>query len=107
LYVANWGEGTVTVIDSGSMATKRTIDLNATLAASGMLGDDVAGRPGLAHPRALVVTNNGDSYDDDERLYVTEFFSQARTDALPEDDSRFDVGRQGVVYSVDLKDYGV
>jgi YVTN family beta-propeller protein len=107
LYVANWGEGTVTVIDSASLAVKRTIDLNAALAGSGMLGDDVAARPGLAHPRALVVTNNGDSYDDDERLYVTEFFSQARTDALPADDSRFDVGRQGVVYSVEMKDYGV
>jgi YVTN family beta-propeller protein len=107
LYVANWGEGTVTVIDTASLTVKRTVDLNASLAASGMLGLEVEGRPGLAHPRALVVTNDGDTDDSDERLYVTEFFSQARTDTLPEDDSRFDVGRQGVVYRVSMSDYAV
>jgi len=98
LYVANWSEGTVSVINTSDLATSKTIDLNAALASSGMLGSGVAGRPGLAHPRALVVTNNGDASDADETVYVTEFFSQARTDTLPTDDSQFDVARQGVIY---------
>ena len=98
LYVANWAEGTVTVVDAATMKVVKTVDLNGALAASGMLGSDVQARPALAHPRALVVTNDGDGEDGDETVYATEFFSQARTDAVPEDDSRFDVGRQGVVY---------
>ena len=98
LYVANWGEGTVTVVNTATMAVVKTVDLNAALAHSGMLGEGVYARPALAHPRSLVVTNDGDADDGDETVYVTEFFSQARADDLPEDDSRFDVGRQGVVY---------
>jgi DNA-binding beta-propeller fold protein YncE len=99
LYVANWAEGTVTEVETATMAVSRTIDLNAALASSGLLGTASA-RPGLAHPRALVVTNNGNGDDADETLYVTEFFSQARTSGVPSDDSAFDVGRQGVVYRV-------
>jgi YVTN family beta-propeller protein len=100
LYVANFAEGTVTMVNTATMMVTRTVDLNAALAGTDLLGE-VAARPGLAHPRAVVVTNNGDSYDDDEYVYVTEFFSQARTDTLPADDSQFDVGRQGLVYYFD------
>lgn len=106
LYVANWSDGTVTVLRASDLSTIKTIDLNAALAGSGMLGA-VASRPGLAHPRAVVVTNSGDGKDSDETLYVTEFFSQARTDALPDGDSKFDVARQGVVYAVKLADASV
>jgi DNA-binding beta-propeller fold protein YncE len=97
IYVSNWGEGTVTELDPSSMTITRTIDLNAALAGTNYLGT-VAPRPGLAHPRALVVTNNGNTSDDDETVYVTEFFSQARLMGVPTDDTAFDVGRQGVVY---------
>jgi len=108
LYVANWSDGTVTVIKTSDLSTIKTIDLNDALAKSGMLGPSVtAGRPGLSHPRALVVTNSGDGVDSDETLYVTEFFSQARTDTLPTDGGRFDVARQGVVYAVKLSDASV
>jgi YVTN family beta-propeller protein len=99
LYVANWAEGTVSVINSETMAVTRTVDLNAALAASGMLGEKVLTRPALAHPRSLVVTNDGDADDSDEQLYVTEFFSQLRP-GVTGDDSIFDVNRQGVVYPV-------
>jgi YVTN family beta-propeller protein len=99
IYVANWAEGTVSEIDTSTMTVTRTIDLNAPLASSGLLGT-VVGRPGLAHPRALVITNNGNGDDSDETIYVTEFFSQARNTGVPTDDSAFDVGRQGVVYRV-------
>ncbi len=108
LYVANWAEGNVTVVKASDLSILKTIDLNDALAKSGVLGPSVtAGRPGLAHPRALVVTNDGNGVDSDETLYVTEFFSQARTDALPTDDSQFDVARQGVVYAVKLSDASV
>lgn len=108
IYVANWSDGTITVLDAAGLSTIKTVDLNGALAKSGLLGPSVTdGRPGLAHPRALVVTNNGDGNDGDETLYVTEFFSQARTDALPTGDERFDVARQGVVYAVKLSDASV
>jgi DNA-binding beta-propeller fold protein YncE len=97
IYVSNWGEGTVTELDPSSMTITRTIDLNAALAGTNYLGT-VAARPGIAHPRALVVTNNGNTSDDDETVYVTEFFSQARLMNVPTDDTAFDVGRQGVIY---------
>jgi YVTN family beta-propeller protein len=97
VYVTNWAEGTVSEIDTVSWSVARTINLNAALASSGMLGT-VAARPGLAHPRAIVVTNNNNSDDADETVFVTEFFSQARTSGVPTGDEAFDVGRQGVVY---------
>ena len=106
LYVANWAEGTVTVVNSATMAVTRTVDLNAALAASTLLGPSVQARPGLAHPRALVVTNDGDGDDGNERLYVTEFFSQARA-GVSGDDSIFDVNRQGVVYAIDTGSWQV
>ena len=99
LYVANWGEGTVSVVDSASMAVTGTIDLNASLASSGALGT-VSARPGLAHPRALVVTNNGDTNDDDETLYVTEYFAQRRASGVPSGDAQFDEDHEGIVYPV-------
>jgi hypothetical protein len=99
LYVANWAEGTITVVNSQSMAVVRTVDLNGALAATGWLGPKMDGRPGLAHPRSLVVTNDGDGEDSDETLYVTEFFSQQKP-GVSGDDSIFDVNRQGVVYPV-------
>ena len=99
LYVANWAEGTITVIKTSDMSVASTIDLNAALAGSTFLGT-VTARPGLSHPRSLVVTNNGDTSDDDETIYVTEFFSQARLTGVPTDDSQFDQNRQGVVYRI-------
>lgn len=100
LYVANWADGTVSVIDTATLATTSTIDLNGALVASGSLGTEATARPGLAHPRALVLTHDGDTEDADESLFVTEYFAQDRTDALPADDSRFDVAKRGLVYRV-------
>lgn len=99
LYVANWAEGTVTVIKTSDMSVSSTIDLNPSLASSGFLGT-VAARPALAHPRAIIVTDDGDTDDADETIYVTEFFSQARTSGVPTDDSQFDLNRQGVLYRI-------
>ncbi len=105
LFVANYNEGTVSVVNTTTMNVDRTINLNATLANSGMLGAAAMGntRPALAHPRALVVTNNGDTNDGDETVYVTEFFSQIRSTGVPMDDSQFDQNRQGVVYRFNVE----
>lgn len=100
LYVSNFQDGTVSVINTADMSVTRRIDLNVALADSGLLGPSVMGRAraALAHPRAIVVTNNGDANDDDETVYVSEFFSQARTSGVPMGDAQFDTNRQGVVY---------
>lgn len=53
VFATNWVDGTATAIDALTMAVTSTIDLNAPLAATGLLGPAVMGnaRPGLAHPR--------------------------------------------------------
>jgi hypothetical protein len=85
-------------------AGRVTIDLNAALAGSGALGSGVEARPGLAHPRAVAITNDGDADDGDETVYVTEFFSQTPHRHLAAGDSRFDVGRRALVYWFDAGD---
>lgn len=100
LYVANWVNGTVSVIDAATMTVKSTIDLNATLAASGLLGT-VTARPALAHPRALAITNNGNADDTDEKIYVTEWFAQ-RTG--PETAMTADTNKKGIVYAISAAD---
>ena len=104
-YVANWVDGTVTDVDTQSMSVAQTFDLNAPLAASGALGT-VAARPALAHPRAIAVTNNLDTNDDDETLYVTEFFAQ-QTEAEASDGSNADTRKSGFVYRIKLADKSV
>jgi DNA-binding beta-propeller fold protein YncE len=103
LYVSNWAEGTLSVVNTADMTVGTKIDLNAAIAASGLLGT-VTGRPGLAHPRSLVISNNGDTSDADESIYVTEFFSQAKTTGVPTDDSQYDLNRQGLIYKVKISD---
>ncbi len=99
LYVTNWVDGTANAIDASTMAITSTIDLNKTLAATGLLGPAVANgtRPGLAHPRAIAITNNGDAADDDETVYVTEWSAQRTApDALA--GVTIDTNWKGLVY---------
>ncbi len=105
VYVANWANGTVSDVDvsGATMTVSRSVDLNAALIAApgAPLGSSVtASRPGLAHPRAIVVTNDGDTDDADETVYVTEFFAQyvAPGTTLPSGEARLDVERRGLVY---------
>lgn len=101
LFVANWSNGTVIMLNALDMAEVATIDLNQALAESGVLGG-VSGRGGLAHPYAIAVTNDGDSSDEDERVFITEYFSQAKLSNIPSDDTQFELGRQGIVYQFDI-----
>ena len=108
IYVANFGEGTVSMITTEDFEAQQFTDLNFALNATGVLGVSLVWtnaelrtvRPGLAHPRALALTDDGDTTDEDEILYVTEFFSQAIPNTLATDP---DQQRQGFVYAVSME----
>lgn len=101
-WVANWVDGTLTGVDTSTMEAKSTIDLNAALVATKLVGD-VKARPALAHPRSLAITNNGDQNEDDESIYVTEYFAQ-RTEAEGANGANADVAKSALVYKVKLSD---
>jgi hypothetical protein len=105
IYVANWNDGTVSEIDAQSFKLERAIDLNAALVAGGYLGE-IEPRPALAHPRSLAISNDGDSDDDDEALYVTEYFAQQREPEAA-DGSNADTRNVGLVYRVSLANQAV
>jgi YVTN family beta-propeller protein len=97
-YVSSWANGEVSVVDTTSMSVTGTVDLNGALAKTGYLGS-VKGRPALAHPRSITVTNDLDSDDADETLLVNEFFSQQIAELSP-DGLNADVNRAGIVYAI-------
>jgi YVTN family beta-propeller protein len=99
LYVANWVDGTLSVIDPASLEVSETVDLNKTIAASGVLGNNVTARPSLAHPRAIAITNNGNGNDEDEQVLVTEWFA-GRTG--PETIATADTNWKGLLYKLDV-----
>jgi DNA-binding beta-propeller fold protein YncE len=104
-WVANWVDGTLTGVDTKTMEAKSTVDLNGALVASKLVGD-VKARPALAHPRSVAITNNGDANEDDESIYVTEYFAQ-RVEAEADDGANADVAKNAVVYKVKLADTSV
>ena len=104
-WVANWVDGTLTGVDTKTMEAKSTVDLNAALVGTKLLGD-VKARPSLAHPRSLAVTNNGDQNEDDESIYVTEYFAQ-RVEAEADNGANADVAKNAIVYKVKLADKSV
>jgi YVTN family beta-propeller protein len=96
-YVANWNDGTVSVVDTAMMAVVRTVDLNPALVATGYLGE-LQPRAALAHPRSIAIGNGA--------FYVTEFFAQQAA-AEQADGSNSDTHKVGVVYKVTLADWSV
>ncbi|HEX6704203.1 MAG TPA: beta-propeller fold lactonase family protein [Albitalea sp.] len=64
LYVANARSNTVSVVDAASYQVLRTIT---------GVGQE---------PRGVAITNNGDANDDDEKVYVTQFFGVDRAGVL-------------------------
>ncbi|MDX2005766.1 MAG: hypothetical protein SFU83_10860 [Meiothermus sp.] len=73
LYVAEWAEGRIAIVDTASMRVIGSID-------------------GPTNPRAVVVTNDGDSDDADELILVPEFFGRPIRGA-----ESLDEGREGLV----------
>ena len=105
-YVANWDNGTVSVIDTATLKVtrhhrpqRRRWSRRATSATS-------SPRPALAHPRSITVSNDGDVDDGDESLLVTEYFAQ-QVERAAADGLNADVRRVGIVYKVELADYAV
>jgi YVTN family beta-propeller protein len=96
-YVANWNDGTVSVVDTSSMQVARTVDLNAALVATGYLGQ-LQPRAALAHPRSIAIG--------DGALYVTEFFAQQGETEQP-DGANADTHKVGLVYKITLPDWSV
>jgi hypothetical protein len=101
VWVANWVDGTVMGVASDTMTVTSTIDLNAALAAAPYLGAGLKSRPALAHPRAIAITNNLDMIENDETLYVTEYFAQQKV-PLASDGSNADTAKVGIVYKIPL-----
>ena len=64
VYVANANDDTVQVIDTDTNAVTQTIPVGRS-------------------PRALAITNDGDADDDDELLYVPNFFARPRPGFTP------------------------
>ncbi|HVE85384.1 MAG TPA: beta-propeller fold lactonase family protein [Myxococcales bacterium] len=77
--VANYGEGTVSVIETETMTVKATIQVGGA-------------------PRAISITNDGDGNDGNETAWVTLFFGAARG-AAPE---AVDDGREGKLVEISL-----
>ena len=98
-YVANWVDGTVMGIDTAAMTVSQTIDLNATLVGATTLG--ATPRAALAHPRSLAITNNLDANDDDEAVYVTEYFAH-RTAPESADGANADTSKAAHVYRISV-----
>jgi YVTN family beta-propeller protein len=107
LYVANWVDGTVTVLSTADLTVTKTIDLNAVLAGTGLLGPTVTSataRPALAHPRSLAITNDGDADDTDEKIYATEFFAQRTEPEASPNASNADFNWEGLLYAIKASD---
>jgi YVTN family beta-propeller protein len=100
IWVANSVDGTVMGIDTATMAVTTTIDLNAAIAASGLLGA-YPGRVAMAHPRAIAITNSGDDVDVDESLWVADFYAYQKQ-PIDATNSNADVAKVGVIYHIPL-----
>jgi len=104
-WVANWVDGTLTGVDTAKMEVKSTIDLNAALVGTRLVGD-IKARPALAHPRSIAITNDGNQDESDESIYVTEYYAQ-RVEAEADNGANADTAKAGLVYKVKLSDKSV
>lgn len=75
-YVTNFGEGTVSIIDTASMSVVGSVNVGGS-------------------PRAIAITNDRDTEDTDESAWVTQFFGAPMEEAS-------DTGRQGRVQEISL-----
>lgn len=82
LWASNWTQGTVLEIDTETLSILRTIQTDG-------------------HPYAIAITHDGDSDDDDEKVFVTDFYG--RTLALGDAETE-DEGREGRVWVFDAAD---
>jgi YVTN family beta-propeller protein len=76
LFVANHTSGTVSVIDTATRAVVDTVEVGG-------------------NPWAVAITNDNDKADDDETVFVTDFFSRL----IEGKQEPFDDAREGVVFA--------
>lgn len=81
LFVAEWAEGSVAVVDSATLTVTTVID-------------------GPVNPRSVAITNDGDQDDADELLVVPEFFGEPQAGG-----EAADGGRRGRVRMYSVADY--
>ncbi|MCA9650076.1 MAG: beta-propeller fold lactonase family protein [Myxococcales bacterium] len=84
LYVSSWVDGTLSVIDTGSMTVTDRIVLGGA-------------------PYAVCVTNDGDELEDDETVYVTDFYGRPVAGTRESEDG----AREGRVFGVSTADLEV
>jgi YVTN family beta-propeller protein len=84
LYVSSWVDGTLQVVDTAGMTVSQTVDLGG-------------------NPYAVCVTNNGDENEDDETIYVTDFYARP----IAGEKESTDGASQGRVWFLDSGDYSV
>ncbi|MEX1365761.1 MAG: YncE family protein [Nannocystaceae bacterium] len=84
LYVSSWVDGTLSLIDTASMTVTETVTLGGA-------------------PYAVCVTNDGDELEDDETVYVTDFYGRALAGAREAEDTT----REGRVFGVSTADLTV
>ena len=104
LYVANWVDNALSEIGTNTMKVVGTVDLNAALAGTKLLGD-VAARPALAHRAPSRSRGNLNGRDDDER--PRRGVLRAAHGAARGDGSNADTSMQGIVYKLNLWDRSV
>lgn len=80
LYVSNWADGSVSVVNTSTMEVAETLPLGGA-------------------PYAVCVSNDLDDDDDDETLYVTDFYALERTG-----EEATDTGRRARVFAVSTGD---
>lgn len=83
LYVSNWADGSVSVLDTVTMEVIDTLEVGGA-------------------PHAICVSNDLDDDDDDETIYVTDFYALERTGA-----EATDTGRRAQVFAVSAGDGSV
>ena len=91
LYVANYTQSSVSVIDTRSKQVVATVPLPV-----------IAGNP-PPNPMAIAVTDNGNRRDRDETVFVTQFLAELRPGGPGE---AFDDGKQGVVFAFPVSNPG-
>jgi YVTN family beta-propeller protein len=91
LYVANYTQSSVSIIDTRSKQVVTTVPLPVS-----------AGNP-PPNPMAIAVTDNGNGKDRDETVFVTQFLAELRPGGPGE---AFDDGKQGVVFAFPVNDPG-
>ena len=85
LFVANHTAGTVSIIDPGTRSVLGSIPVGG-------------------HPTAVAITNNGDADDQDERVFVTQFFAELIPGGPGEG---FDTGKRGIINTLTVAEPAV